>query len=151
MTKAIILTKAMGLFVADGRLLVSPGFDSVKREHYFRLLGGSIEFGEKSEETLRREILEEVGAAVEVLHRLDVVENLFTFEGLRGHEIAFILHARFLDKAFTRRDELENIEPGRDETYLWRPIGEVLDGPVPLYPEADYTRLLSMIGIDRPY
>ena len=56
----------MGLFVSDGRPLVSPGFDPVSRKPHFRLLGGQVEFGERLEETLAREMREELGADVEV-------------------------------------------------------------------------------------
>ena len=66
MKKLAIKLKARGLFVAEGRLLVTPSFDSVKRKPHFRLPGGQIEFGERLEETLAREMREELGADVEV-------------------------------------------------------------------------------------
>jgi 8-oxo-dGTP pyrophosphatase MutT (NUDIX family) len=143
MTTPSIKVKAMALFVSDGRLLVTPGFDSVKQQAYFRLLGGSVEFGERSEETLVRELMEELGAAIEVQDLADVVQNCFDFEGRAHHEIAFIHRARFIDDGFLRRDTLPNIEPHNDEVSVWLPIAEVLDGPAPLFPSADYARLLA--------
>ena len=53
--------------MSDGRLLVSPGFDPVSQKSHLRLLGGQVEFGERSEETLMREMREELGAEVEVI------------------------------------------------------------------------------------
>lgn len=103
MKKAAIKVKAMGLFVSDGRLLVSPGFDEVSQKPHFRLLGGGVEFGERSEETLARE---ELGADVEVRELLEVVQNVYVFRGREKHEIAFIHCARFLDDAFLRLEEL---------------------------------------------
>jgi 8-oxo-dGTP pyrophosphatase MutT (NUDIX family) len=141
-----IKVKAMALFVSDGRLLVTPGFDSVKRQPYFRLLGGGVEFGERCEETLVRELMEELGAKIEVLDRMDVVQNCFDFEGRGHHEIAFIHRARFTDDDFLRRDLLPNIEPHNDEVSKWLPIAEVLNGPAPLFPSAGYPRLLKQAG-----
>ena len=115
MKATAIKVKCMGLFVSEGRLLASPGFDHVRQTPHFRLLGGQVEFGERSEETLMREMREELGAEVEVQELLEVVQNVYFFNGKHGHEIAFIHRARFLDDAFLRADELPNIEPGSDE------------------------------------
>jgi ADP-ribose pyrophosphatase YjhB (NUDIX family) len=144
-----IKVKAMALFAANGRLLVTPGFDRVKQKAYLRLPGGHIEFGERSEVTLKREIAEELGAEIEVLALLDIAQNCFTFEGKRYHEIAFIYRARFLDETFQTREDLRNLEPGNSETFEWRSVEQVLNGSAPLYPETDYPMLLAKIGAIR--
>jgi 8-oxo-dGTP pyrophosphatase MutT (NUDIX family) len=143
MNTTAIKVKSMGLFVSDGRLLVSPGFDHVSRNPHFRLLGGQVEFGERSEETLMREMREELGAEVDVGELLEVVQNVYVFNGKQKHEIAFIHRARFLDDAFLGKNELPNIEPGNDEVAKWLPIAEVLNGPVPLFPPTNYARWLQ--------
>jgi ADP-ribose pyrophosphatase YjhB (NUDIX family) len=143
MKKRVMKVKAMALFVAGGRLLATSHYDSVKQQPYFRLLGGHVEFGERSHETLAREMLEELGAEVEVQELLEVVQNHFTYEGRQRHEIVFIHRARFLDDAFIRRNELRNIEPGSIEVAKWLPIAEVLHGRVPLFPAMDYERWLK--------
>jgi ADP-ribose pyrophosphatase YjhB (NUDIX family) len=141
-----IKVKAMAIYVAHGRMLVTPSYDSVKKQPYYRLLGGHVEFGERAEETLRREMLEELAADIEVLERLDVVENVFIYEGRDYHEIVFIHHARFLDDAITRRDDLRNLEADHEEIFRWLPVGDVIDGDIPLYPVADYQRYLASIA-----
>lgn len=141
-----IKVKAMALFAAHDRLLVTPSFDTVKHKPHYRLLGGHVEFGERAEETLKREMLEELGAEVEVLQRLDVVQNMFSYEERRYHEVAFIHHARFLDDAFNARNEMPNLDAESGEIFKWLPVAELIGGPVPLYPAADYPRLLAMIG-----
>lgn len=57
---AKLQVKAMGLVLSpDGeRFLASTHFDSVKQQPYLRLIGGGVEFGERSEEALRREFME---------------------------------------------------------------------------------------------
>lgn len=145
MSTGRIKIKAMAVFIAHGRMLVTPSYDSVKKKSYNRLLGGHIEFGERAAETLRREMQEELAADIEVLERLEVVENIFQYKGRDYHEIAFIHHARFLDDAITHREDLYNLEADFEETFRWLPIGDVLDGELPLYPAADYRRHVKCI------
>ena len=76
MNKLVIKLKARGFFLADGRMLVTPSFDSVKEKPHFRLPGGQIEFGERSEAALAREMREEFAADVEVLELLDAVQHV---------------------------------------------------------------------------
>ena len=55
---------AICIFRKNDRILVAEGYDPVKNEHFYRPLGGGIEFGEYSEQTIRRELMEEIGAEV---------------------------------------------------------------------------------------
>lgn len=146
MSKGAIKVKAMALFIADGRMLVTDCFDKVKQKPFYRLLGGHIEFGERSEETLKREMLEEVGADIDVLALLGTVQNRFIYEGRHYHEIVFIHHAKFLNESFHRREDLRNLEVDFEELFKWVPVSEALNGDVPLFPAADYSRFLTVIG-----
>jgi hypothetical protein len=101
--------KTMGLFVSEGRPLASPGFDDVSQKPHFRPLGGQVEFGERSEGTLAREMREELGADVEVGELLEVVQNVYVFIRRQKHEIAFI-QPRALSGRCVRR-------PGRVAQY----------------------------------
>jgi 8-oxo-dGTP pyrophosphatase MutT (NUDIX family) len=146
MSKGTIKVKAMALFLADGRMLVTDCFDKVTQKPFYRMLGGHIEFGERSEETLKREMIEEVGADVEVLALLDIVQNHFFYEGRRYHEIVFIHHTKFLDENYNRREDLRNLEVDFEELFKWVPVTQALNGDIPLFPVADYERLLIKIG-----
>jgi hypothetical protein len=53
----MIRVKAMLLILDNGRLLVSPGYDEVKGEKFYRLLGGNVKFSEPAATAIRREIL----------------------------------------------------------------------------------------------
>ena len=81
---------ALGLAIKDGKVLVSEGYDKVKKQTFYRCLGGGIEFLEKSDEALKREFKEEINADITVKDFLGLSENIFTFEGKNGHELVII-------------------------------------------------------------
>lgn len=138
--------KSMGIFVSNGRVLAEPGLDSANGNRYLRLLGGHVEFGERSDETLKREMMEELGTDIEVVALMDVIENIFTYEGETCHEIDFLYHATFKDRTFYDREEIPNIEPHKNDVSHWTPIADVLEGRVTLYPPADYARIFGEIA-----
>src|ERR1051325_12102377 len=92
MKKKRIRPLAICIFRNKDRILVAEGYDSVKDEHFYRPLGGGIEFGETSMDTVCRELREELNAEVErgSLKYLGTVENIFTFLGKPHHEIVLI-------------------------------------------------------------
>ncbi len=55
---------ALCLFRNSGRILVFEGYDPLKQQTFYRPLGGGIEFGERAEDAVRREIREEIRAEI---------------------------------------------------------------------------------------
>src|SRR5262245_49605104 len=92
MKKKRIRPLAICIFRYNDRILVAEGYDSVKDQYFYRPLGGGIEFGEPSTETICRELMEELKVDVDKdsLRYLGTVENIFTFNGTSGHEIVLI-------------------------------------------------------------
>ncbi len=64
-------------------------------DNFWSLPGGHVEMGEFAAETLRREMVEEIGEAAQVGRLLWVSENLFTHNGRRFHEVGLYFLARF--------------------------------------------------------
>jgi 8-oxo-dGTP pyrophosphatase MutT (NUDIX family) len=141
---------AICLFHRGGRILVFEGHDPVKGETFYRPLGGGIEFGERGEETIAREIREEVGAEVANLRFLGPIENIFTFMGEPGHEIVLVYDGDLANPALYEREALDLVE--EDGTHfkgVWKSPGEFSE-VAPLYP-AGLLEMLSGWGIsDRP-
>ncbi|QLP96693.1 MAG: NUDIX domain-containing protein [Rhodoblastus sp.] len=81
---------ALGLLWREGRLLVCEVRDDAGRLKGVRPPGGGVEFGETWRAALVREFREEFGLDVAVAGEPHVAENIFTHEGARGHEIAFV-------------------------------------------------------------
>ena len=92
----------------------------------YHLPGGRVEFGESSDKTVVREILEELGKEIEVTEYACTLENFFVYEGLKVHEIVFIHKAEFkLPEDKLIEDTMYNVE-GRDElTYEWVKLDEI--------------------------
>ena len=119
----------------DGALLLAPGFDPVKQQRFYRPLGGGIEFGERAQEAARRELLEELGAEVEIVRLLGVSENIFVFLGQPGHELVWVFEGRFLDPSFYEGDVLTANEGDSPFEVRWVPWQELQSGEAPLYPD----------------
>ncbi len=111
---------AICLFSHLGKILVCEFPDSVKGDHAARPLGGGIEFGESSEQTIIREIREELSQEIEDIKLLGVLESFFEFEGKRGHENVFVYDAKFKDRSIYDRGLLKVVEGDLDLTACWR-------------------------------
>ena len=77
----------LGIAIKDNKLLVSEGFDKIKKQTFYRCLGGGIEFLEKSSDALKREFKEEIGADITIKDFLGISENIFTYQGKKAHEL----------------------------------------------------------------
>lgn len=107
----------VGVIRRGNDVLAVKGYDKSKKQYFYRLLGGGIEFGETAEEALHREFLEELGVEIQNLRRLDVVENIFTYNNKPGHEIVFVYDAEFADKSLYEQDTLVFCEQGQAAPY----------------------------------
>lgn len=146
MTPTRIRPLAICLFGDGDRILVAEGTDDVKGEIFYRPLGGTIEFGERAEQTLRRELREELDAEVTALRYLTTLENIFTYNGRPGHEIVLVFDGAFVDRAvYTRSQFAVRDDDGSVVKAVWKAIGEFEGGSPPLYPDG----LLELIKRSR--
>ena len=128
---------AVCLFRKGKRILVSEGYDSSGRYYFCRPLGGEIEFGERSRDAVAREIREEIGAEVENLKLLGVLESVFNYEGRRGHEVVFVYDAELVDRSLYEREEIRGNRQETDDCFVarWRSAEELEANNVRLVPE----------------
>ena len=142
---------AICVFSHNGRILVLEGYDSTKREHFYRPIGGGIEYGEYSKDALIREIREEINAEIIQPHYLGTLENIYTFEGELGHEIVFVYDALFVDSSFYINEHINAVEDDATPfTVVWKPLAFFQDGSSPLYPKG----LLELLKVNegkKPY
>ena len=122
--------RAGAVIIHNNKVLLHRNLNS---DHY-AILGGRISIGENSEETVKRELLEELGREIEITGYIATVENFFEMKGSKYHEIMFIHKAEFVNEADKNlTDTMENLE-GKDYLkYEWIEIDEI--DKYPLRPE----------------
>jgi 8-oxo-dGTP pyrophosphatase MutT (NUDIX family) len=116
-------------------LFLAEGYDSVKKEMYYRPLGGAIEFGEYGRDCIIREIREEMHTEITELTYLYMMENIFVCDGKSGHEIVLVYEAKFVDPHSYEVESLKLRDNGDWFTAIWKSINYFREGNAPLYPE----------------
>ena len=136
MVSGIVRPVALCVIRRDDKLLVFEGFDAAKNDHFYRPLGGTIEFGESSAEAAAREMAEELDTEVRNVRWLGVLENIFTVHGQVGHEIVMLYEADFADETLYGRDPIWGQEDdGSPIKAVWKPMDDFREGRGRLVPE----------------
>jgi 8-oxo-dGTP pyrophosphatase MutT (NUDIX family) len=117
------------------RILVAEYYDKKKDEVFHRPLGGTIEFGETGVQAVMRELLEEIGAHLEQVTFLGMLENLFVYEGLPGHEIVLVYEARMQERYLYEQESQVGDEMGEPFKVVWKRLDAFGTGREILYPE----------------
>ena len=128
---------AICVFQNQGRILVNQSYDPAKDEYFYRPLGGGIEFGEISMDTVCRELKEELDIEVEreSLRYLGTLENMFTFLGKPHHEIILIYDGALKESGLYDQAVILGREANGEEIRAeWRNIAEFDEGRSILYP-----------------
>lgn len=108
----------------------------IEDRRYLVPIGGKIEFGERSIETVKREVMEEINAEITNEKLLAVIENLFVYGGDLGHELAFVFEAEFVDKSFYERDQIIVTEiNGVQNIARWYDLDWLREEHLPTYPD----------------
>ena len=142
-----IRVKALAWIEDQGMLFVVKLHDSVKGDDYYRPVGGSVEFGERSHETVKREVREELVTEIELIASPFIVENHFVCDGEVGHEIDFLYPARFTDLTFYEHKTFRLVEAnGEVSDALWIPIVDCVSGALRLVPEELVTWYVNRAG-----
>lgn len=95
------------------------------KDHY-ALPGGRIEVGENSEETVKREIFEEMGREIEIEGYVATIENFFVMEGKKYHELYFLYKGEFKNEEDRKIEYTLNNEEGNDYLhYEWLDLSKI--------------------------
>ncbi len=137
---------AICVFRQGDRILVYEGVDAETGERFCRPLGGRVELGEHSRETVVREIQEELGAVVTDVVPLGVVESIFWYRGEQRHEIVFVYDGCFEDVSLYKQEVLVALEGDDSFEARWRSLSEFQGDDLQLVPEALLGLLLESTG-----
>jgi ADP-ribose pyrophosphatase YjhB (NUDIX family) len=102
---------------------------------YYRPLGGTIEFGERGEEAVRREFREEIAAELAEVCYLGTLENIYTDGEMRGHEIVLVYDGRLTDTSLYKEEVIQGDELGVPFRAVWKRLDEFDSETLPVYPE----------------
>lgn len=108
--------RAAGVMIHNGKVLFYRNVNS----DYYALIGGRVEIGESSEDTIKREIKEELGKDIKITKYISTIENFFEIKGSKYHEIMFVYGIEFINEEDKKIDYvMKNIE-GKDYLqYEW--------------------------------
>jgi len=132
---------AICIFRNKDKILVFEGHDPSRNQTFYRPLGGGIEFGERSDETVRREIMEELCEEVTDLQYLGTLENIFVYNHISMHEIIQVYDGRLVNSGRYEQAEMPAREDnGSQFKAMWKRLDE-FNPQTPLYPDG----LLEML------
>ncbi len=129
----VIRPVVLGIAKRDNKILVSEGYDKVKDQTFYRCLGGGIEFFETSQDALRREFKEEIGLDIEIEDYCGISENIFTFQGKRGHELVLLYNIKIKEEDY--KDIYPMIDDDGEAEAIWMDIDDFKNRKKILYPE----------------
>jgi ADP-ribose pyrophosphatase YjhB (NUDIX family) len=117
----------------------------IDRDPFWTLPGGRAEHGETAEQTITREMLEELETTVHVDRLLWVVENFFTYDGMSYHELSLYFLMRFPPgSAPLRAEAFDRIDAGVPMRFRWVPVTRDALGALPLQPVFLYQGLIEL-------
>jgi len=136
---------ALAVFRDGPRILVEDAEAWDRRDRFYRPPGGGVEFGERAIDAVRREMREEFDAEIRDVQALGTLESIFEYQGRPGHEIVFLIEARFEDASFYEAERI----PGREGAdirieAIWLDVSRPLDRP--LYPNGLLELLLTGVA-----
>ena len=102
---------------------------------YYRPLGGAIEFGERGEETVRREFREEVASDLTGVRYLGMLENIYTVDGRCAHQIVLVYDGRLVDTGLYKKEVIQGDELGEPFKAVWKKLDAFGPGKPPVYPD----------------
>ncbi|MEK4759565.1 NUDIX hydrolase [Viridibacillus sp. FSL E2-0187] len=126
----------LGIIIHNNKILLEEqeGKHSKGIGTYYRPIGGTIELGEKSSETIIREYNEEIAVGIEIKRYIACLENIYRIDGNIGHEITQIYLVEFIDQTLYQKESFKVVEGSKTTFAKWISLEEIIDGKKILYP-----------------
>lgn len=135
--EAVFYYRVAGVALTDTHVLLHKA----EMDDFWALPGGRVEFGEPAEKALVREMEEELAARVTPGRLLWVVENFFTYQQYRVHELGLYFQmtlpaeARLQAESFSGIESDQSIGPRQFRLHFqWFPRQERVLAALPVLP-----------------
>lgn len=134
--------RVVGVAVHENAVLLHQA----EGDPFWTFPGGRAELGESAEQTLRREMKEELDVEVEIVRLLWFVENFFTYEDKHYHEIAlyFLMQFPSTSKYLVQSEPFQGQEKEVKLTFQWFPLEPEVLSSLPLLPSFLQTALQKL-------
>lgn len=114
--------RAAGVIIHNNKILAHR---NLKKDHYC-IPGGRVEIGENSEETVKREIQEELGKQIEITGYVATIENFFEMNESKYHEIYFLHEIEFTNEEDKKINYTMHNEEGKEYLqYEWLDLDRI--------------------------
>lgn len=142
-------SNALGILMRGNQILVErfEGVHSKGTGVYFRPIGGTIEFGEHSTQTIVREFFEELRTEIKIIRHLECLENIYRVGDEIGHEITQMYLVEFADLSQYNNDCFVVMEGQKTSEANWIDINDFILRNKVIYPngiEALLSRLMRI-------
>ena len=114
--------RVSAIFRNGNKILVHHGLT----DNHYTLPGGRVKEGETTEDAIKREMKEEIGQEVSVIKPVSFIENMFTDNNIKFHELLVTYELQFKNKNVYDMQEIPVIEKNKDFDYKWMSI-DLLD------------------------
>lgn len=119
--------RAAGVLIHNGKILLHRNINS---DHY-ALIGGRVEIGESSDNTIKREIEEELGKNIEITGYISTIENFFEMKDSKYHEIMFVHKIEFTNDEDKKIEYTMKNREGKDYLqYEWIDLNKIEEYPL---------------------
>lgn len=108
--------RSAGVIIHNGKILLHRNVNS----GHYALIGGRVEIGESSTDTIKREIKEELGKDIKITGYISTIENFFEIKSSKYHEIMFVHKIEFTNEEDQKIEyTMKNIEGKEYLQYEW--------------------------------
>lgn len=124
--------RIVGVVINGDKVLVHKA----ETDNFWTFPGGRAEFGETAEETIKREIKEELGLDIKVSRLLWFVENFFNYQEKNYHEIAlyFLIEFPPSNNYLFEKEDFLGLEKDTKLIFKWVKKDRETLSNLPLFP-----------------
>lgn len=123
--------RAAAIIIQDGYVLLQ---EFPRHGGYWALPGGRVDPMETSENSVRREMMEELNSDCSIIRQVYFMENFFNHKGIKYHEIGSYFEVELLDEKLKDKNrDHYGVEGDEDLRFRWFKLTELSE--ITLYPE----------------